>query len=91
MNYPICIHCNCPILFSGDVLADGRLTCKCSYTVWNITTYSSNTTAPATYDFNEQLRKMKNWKVTLNCRLDGARKPVPQAFQDAFNEGELDV
>lgn len=42
-------------------------------------------------DFSKHLNALRNWKVTLHGRLDGTREPVPQPFQDAFKDGELEV
>jgi hypothetical protein len=57
-----------------------------------------------TEGFNTFLRNMRDWNVTLYGRIDEssdlidrflikepAKEPVPDVFQNAFKDGELDV
>lgn len=93
MDHPICITCHRPILFTGEtVTMDGRVACACICKAWNlnITTSNSTTVSPMqTEGFNKFLRNMRDWNVTLHGSL--AREPVPDAFQAAFKDGELEL
>lgn len=58
--------------------------CKCMQVQIYFTTTSSSTIA---YDFNEQLKKVRNWHATFVY----GREPVPQVYREAFKDGELDL
>ena len=105
MDYPICVNCNCPILFTGEkVTMDGRVACACICKRWNMNiTYSNSTTASTLSDWTKNLNAMRDWNVTFHGTFDGptelfnrffekpVREPVPDAFQDAFRDGELEL
>jgi hypothetical protein len=93
MEYPVCARCLQPIYPPGCTLTvDSRYICTCiSPMPITFTTSSITTASLSTYDWNGQLKAMRNWKVTLHGQIDGQKKPVPDVFQDAFNDGELEL
>lgn len=66
-------------------------TCKCAFQVTFLT--SNGTAAPSMSpaDWSKAMKAMRDWKVTFHGRIDGQKQPVPQAFQDAFKDGELEL
>ncbi len=85
-NYSICPVCGRPIAtetspFTADIA------CRCQ---WQVTITQSNGTTASPDAFNQHLKDMRAWKVTLHGQVNGQKKPVPSAFQDAFKDGELE-
>jgi hypothetical protein len=77
----------CPIHGDSTARADGQV-CTC----WRITfIISDGTDAPpiSTDAWSKAIKDMRDWKATLHGYI-GERKPVPQAFQDAFKDSELE-
>lgn len=93
MEHQVCLRCMCYIYPPECTLTvDSRRVCMCVHPIQaQITlTTGNSTTASLTYDWNKQLKIMREWHVTL--RAGGEQKqPVPQPFQDAFNDGELEL
>jgi hypothetical protein len=94
MEYPVCARCLQPIYPPGCTLTvDSRYICTCTSPMPITFTTSSGTVAPpsSVSDWNKNLKAMRNWKVTLHGRIDDQKEPVPQAFQDAFKDEELEL
>jgi hypothetical protein len=75
----------CPIHGDSTAGTDGQV-CTC----WRITFIVSYSTSTPV-DWVKQLQIMRVWKVTLHGRIDGQKQTVPDAFQDAFKDGELEL
>lgn len=82
----------CPICGGPTLRIDAKeqlMVCKCMQVTF---TFSDSTTAYPllTEDFSKFFNH--GWNMTtLDVTIDGAREPVPDAFQSAFRDGELEL
>ncbi len=83
------INPTCPIHGGIELRTEGQ-TCTClriTFVVKDGMVISPLSGA----DWHRQLQIIRNWSATLYGRIDGQKEPVPDAFQKAFKDGELDV
>lgn len=83
------INPTCPIHGEPQCRVDGQ-TCTC-LRITIITSDHTTASPTQTEGFNKFLRNMRDWNVTLYGSFDKAREPVPNVFQDAFKDGELEL
>jgi hypothetical protein len=76
----------CPI-HGGPMRRVDIQTCTCL----KITFTTRYGTATSTTDWSKAMKAIRDWSATLHGQVDGTRTPVPDAFQDAFKDGELEV
>jgi hypothetical protein len=92
MDYPVCLGCLRCIYPPGCTLAvDSRSICTCVRPIRAQITFTTGNSTSTPVDWVKQLQIMRVWKVTLHGRIDGQKQTVPDAFQDAFKDGELEL
>lgn len=82
------VNPTCPIHGETQCKADGQ-TCTC-LRITLITSDGTTISPVQTEGFGKFLKNMRDWNVTLYGRIDGQKEPVPDAFQSAFKDGELE-
>lgn len=87
MMTPTCPTCGGPTLYRD---ANGQMVvCKCMQVTF---TTNASITPMLLADWNENMGLARNWKVTLYGHIiQRPKHPVPQAFQNAFKDGELEL
>lgn len=88
MNDVRCPICGLVIPVQG-VDMGSQATCTCKFQVKYLT--SDIITDALAQSLSKQLKSVWDWKATLYGRIDGQKEPVPDAFQNAFKDGELDL
>lgn len=83
------INPTCPIHGEPQCRVDGE-TCTCLRITIITSDHTTASPIPCA-EWSKNLKSVWDWSATLYGRIDGQKEPVPEAYQRAFKDGELDV